>query len=160
MRVQHRKSGPTRTQQGLANETDINFLVARYLRTGVVDPRLANRRPIFGDFSSVDFQAMMNKVTSVQGEFRSLPSRLRSRFGNDPFQLVRFVEDPKNRAEAIKLGLLQPTVEEVDAALEARRKADFAAAKAASAAAAAGEQLDLEEEAAKPPPRKRSGKAE
>lgn len=149
-RITHRlPSGVTRVQQNQANDSNINILVARYLRTGQQDPRLAGRRLVFGDFTSTDFQDMMNRVTDVQNQFRSLPSRIRSRFSNQPFQLVRFVEDPSNRVEAIKMGLLLPTEEEVVAAEGAAAASKVRAGMSRQADA---EQVDLVEESEDPPP--------
>lgn len=97
---------PSATQQHMRDETNINTIVNRYLKTGVLGNPNATRRPMFGDFSSVDFMHMQNAIADIGQNFASLPARVRSRFQNDPYQLIRFVENPDNKAEAIKLGIL------------------------------------------------------
>jgi len=121
----------SKAQQQFAKETDINVITEKYLTgktPGIGQPR-NNRQPIFGDFRSNDFQAMQNHLADIEGEFSTLPPKVRRRFKNDPFQLLRFVEDEANREEAIKLGLLpEPPpksefVDEFEPEGEARKKA-------------------------------------
>lgn len=95
----------TRTQESFAVECDINEIVRRFGLTGSVPENF--RIPMSGDFTGVsDFHTAMNMVTAAQGAFESLPAELRSRFGNDPAQLIAFLEDGSNREEAVKLGLV------------------------------------------------------
>ena len=35
-----------------------------------------------------------------------LPAQMRSRFNNDPAELLKFIKDPANLDEAVKLGIL------------------------------------------------------
>lgn len=81
------------------------------MRTGITGNKQSGRRPIYGDFTSVDYMHMQNSIADIDQQFASLPARLRARFDNDPYQVVRFVEKPENQAEAIKLGLLPAPVE-------------------------------------------------
>lgn len=109
-RVQQNVEGESLTQQNFRNESDINNIVGRHLRG--VGRSLVNigaggtRQPIFGDFSSIDYQAMLNTVTDIENQFSRLPGRVRNRFRNDPYQLIRWVEDPANQKDAIKMGLI------------------------------------------------------
>lgn len=98
-------NSPSRTQQHMKNETDINFLVNRFIKTGYppVPPM-----PSGAEFNEVfDFQTAMNVVVRARESFNALPSRVRARFSNDPAQLMAFVSDESNRSEAIKLGLIE-----------------------------------------------------
>lgn len=109
----HVDPGISMTVQSEAKAADINHIVSRHLGPGRSFkgvPQLpgASRAPMYGDFTSVDFQAMHNAIADVDQQFHSLPARVRSRFRNDPYQVVRFVEDPANLHEAIKLGLMVP----------------------------------------------------
>lgn len=45
-------------------------------------------------------------VQEATDRFEQLPSTLRERFGNDPIKLHDFISDPKNKNEAIDLGIL------------------------------------------------------
>jgi len=109
-------SGGSKTVQSAAPDTDINLIMERYHKTGVLgtpNPKGA-RRPIFGDFTSTDFLQMKNAIMDIGEQFMKLKPKIRQRFQNDPLQLVRFVEDPSNMDEAIKLGLVQAPVGDDD----------------------------------------------
>lgn len=96
--------GPGRTQQHFREECDINTIVERFGLTGHVPQVL--RLPEYGDYTGIfDFQSAMNAINEAQKTFMSLPAKIRSRFENDPQQLLDFVSDPENTEEAIALGL-------------------------------------------------------
>lgn len=97
--VQHKK-----------DECDINRIVKRVLKNGAVDP--STYRPgRFGDFTSaVDFQEAQNRVIRMNNEFMTLSPEVRLKFENNPAKMVEFLYDPKNKEEAIKLGLLPKPV--------------------------------------------------
>lgn len=98
----------SRTQQHFKDECDIDRILKKYSETGFLVNPLEQRRPAkWGDFSSVaDYQASMNRLAQVQEAFEALPSRVRERFYNDPMQMLAFLEDPANKDEAVKLGLV------------------------------------------------------
>lgn len=94
------------TEQEHLEETDINYIADRFMKTGHA-PQIINM-PTYGDFEGVfDFQSAMNIITEAKHEFMSLPAKVRSRFNNDPHELIQFIEDPANRDEAIKLGFIR-----------------------------------------------------
>lgn len=102
--------GTSRTQRGAGRGTDIGAIIARAQTTGVISTGFsAGARPLqYLDLTSVDFMTMNNMIVSGRQAFAALPSRIRSRFQNDPYQLLRFVENEDNREEAIRLGLITP----------------------------------------------------
>lgn len=96
-----------RTKQSFKDDTNINNILARYARTGVLE--FANRHePRYGDVIGADFHAAMNIVANANSMFADLPAKLRNRFDNDPGQFLDFVQDPENTAEAERLGLTVP----------------------------------------------------
>lgn len=102
--------GEMLTQQNFKNDADINTMVNRHLKG--IGKNLSNigntgmpRQPIFGDFSQKSYHDMLNAVTDIRGQFGQLSPRIRTRFQGDPGLLLRFLEDPANLKEAIKLGL-------------------------------------------------------
>lgn len=98
------------TQQGFKEECDINVIVERFGLTGQLPENL--RMPVSGDFTGVtDFQSAMNIVRQAEEEFLRVPAHIRERFSHDPGKLMAFLEDDKNRDEAVKLGLVNPPVE-------------------------------------------------
>ena len=50
---------------------------------------------------------MMDTVVSVKAKFDEFPSDVRKRFRNDPVEFMKFFDDPVNRPEAIRLGLIR-----------------------------------------------------
>jgi len=98
-------------QQHFKEACDVNQVINRYARTGVVSSglptSLGSARPMYGDFVGLDdFQSCQNRIIAAQQGFAALPSRIRSRFGNDPRQLVAFLADEANFDEAVALGLV------------------------------------------------------
>lgn len=93
------------TQQSEKEKCDINHIIRRFTRTGVID-RVSKFEARFGDTRGVDFTDAMNLVTHAQQAFEELPSKIRKRFSNDPGKLLEFMENPNNRDEAIELGLI------------------------------------------------------
>jgi len=98
------------TKQSFKDECDINTIMSRYQSTGEL-PDLALTAPQYLDASTVpDFQSMQNTLVEAQGLFDALPSKVRSRFGNDPGEFLAFVSDPSNRSELQSMGLLNETL--------------------------------------------------
>lgn len=98
------------TKQSFAKECDINTIMLKYQKTGLID-HLNKYEGRYGDFTNVsDYQTSLNAVMAAQDEFLSLPSSLRARFENDPAQFLQFVHDENNREEAIQLGLIKAPV--------------------------------------------------
>lgn len=93
------------TQQSFKDEADINTIVRRFGLTGQLPQDL--QMPVSGDFTGIsDYHTAMNMVLAAQDEFLRVPADVRARFQNDPAQLMAFLDDPANRAEAESLGLV------------------------------------------------------
>lgn len=104
-------SEPSLTQQHFKDEADINKIIARYNRTGIlVDPSVPRSGDaLFGDFSEVkDFREAQNFICMAKEAFMELDSSIRRRFHNDPSELIAFLNDPKNVEEGRKLGIYAP----------------------------------------------------
>lgn len=96
---------PSLAQQNFAEECDINRIVETFTRTGQIEP--TPLPPQFGDFTGIrDFHTALNSVLAAQEAFLELAPAVRSRFNNDPQNLINFLEDPANRDEAVELGLV------------------------------------------------------
>lgn len=95
-----------RTQQSAAEECDINFIIQRAKRGAQVN--VNDRTPFYGDFTQIptDLRDCLNVVRQADEAFMSLDAHVRKRFENDPVQMLDFLNDPKNRDEAIALGLV------------------------------------------------------
>ncbi len=105
VRVSFETTGLSRTKQSFKNECDVNNILKNYNKTGVMPE---NHNPgEYRDLDGTDYQEYMQTVASANSMFEELPSALRKRFKNDPAQLLSFVHDDNNVAEAQKLGLLR-----------------------------------------------------
>ena len=105
LRVSFETTGDSRTKQNFKNECDVNNILKNYNKTGVM-PENFNPGE-YRDLDGTDYQEYMQTVASANSMFEELPSALRKRFKNDPAQLLSFVHDDKNVAEAHNLGLLR-----------------------------------------------------
>lgn len=104
---------PSMAQQHFKDECDVNNILRKYESTGLVT-HVANGTPSYGDFSSVlEFQQAQNILIEAQDAFEALPASLRKRFDNDPAVMLEFIENPDNREEAEKLGLVDKKPSEV-----------------------------------------------
>lgn len=130
--------GPSATQQQFAKEADINQKARLHLagpnRMHPMGNPAATRQMRFADCTSNDFQVMQNTLALVQTRFMGLPSRTRTRFSNRPEILMQWLEKPENRDEALKLGLITPTLEDHDKQMDLVDEANRA-----------GELADMEE---------------
>jgi phage internal scaffolding protein len=98
---------PSLTQQQFAEEADINTIVSRFLKSGVLPTPV--QMPQYVDFEGVfDFQSAMNVVRQADENFMRLDAKVRSRFNNSPQEFLEFFSNPENTQEAIRLGLAIP----------------------------------------------------
>lgn len=136
-RVRAKVEGPSLTKQSFEKTANINNIMGNAIKTGM--PPMTGlfnptnpRRAYFGEMRAESLHEMLNKVMDVQNLFRALPSRIRSRF-KDAYQLLRWLEDPRNENEAIRLGLLS-NPDKLDEMLAAEEKADQEAREAGETA--------------------------
>lgn len=102
--------GKIRTEQHHANATNINKIVAKMRKGGLVP--MSTSQELVGDFTSAeDYFATRNSLMEAQKKFMSLPASIRQRFKNNPMELIGFLNSEENRAEAEKLGLVSPRVQ-------------------------------------------------
>lgn len=100
----------SRTKRSFRNECDINLIMAKYERSGLIEHAKAYPGS-YGDFTAIqDYDESLRQVMAAQESFNALPSRIRSRFENDPGQFVAFVSDPANLDEMRSMGLAKPVV--------------------------------------------------
>lgn len=99
---------PSKTKQSFKSKTDINRIVAKARDGQAID--YFNPKPVgYADVSEVpDYRTALDKVKRAEELFMALNSDVRRRFANDPMEMVVFLQDESNRAEAEKLGLLVP----------------------------------------------------
>lgn len=94
------------TQQHMANEVNINMIMAKAKKTGQM-PVFQNMNPMYGDVSDFgSYQEALMQIQSAQNDFNALPGAIKARFGHNPGNLLQFLSDENNREEAVKLGLI------------------------------------------------------
>nr|QJB19160.1 MAG: internal scaffolding protein [Microvirus sp.] len=97
-----------RTKQADKDSCDINFILARYQKTGML-PDMIQAEPKYGDFSDVpSFQEACEIVSLAQEQFEALDAKVRQRFNHDPKEMLAFVADKANEKEMVELGLALP----------------------------------------------------
>ena len=121
------KTGKGLTKQSFKRECDINHILARYDKEGVIS-HLNKAKAIYADCTALpqDYRAALHRVRAAEELFYQLPSEVREEFENDPALFLDEVgqAEPERLKE---LGIMQE-----QAARESLE--DTRAAKAAEAA--------------------------
>lgn len=110
------KSDPnaqSKTNQSDKDSTDINKIMKRYEKSGLITDLITGvpRTPNYGDFTGIpDYHTLQSTLARTRQAFEALPADTRTRFGNDPHNLVNFLADPKNDGEAVDLNLKDKSV--------------------------------------------------
>lgn len=99
----------SRVKQSDATATNINFIMKRY--GGI--PQNPNANFNYGSLVGLpSYEECLNVVIRGQEVFDALPSEIRAKFRNDPKEFLKFMDDPANKDEAIKLGLVKAPAEQ------------------------------------------------
>lgn len=105
-RVHPRLHPKSLTHQAMAPECDINGIMKRYERTGILEHR-NNFEGQYGHFidGPADYHEAMNAVIEADEMFQTLPSGIRRRFHNDAGAFLDYANDPDNAEDMIRMGL-------------------------------------------------------
>ena len=117
VRVSINNFPPTLTKQSLRDECNINSIVARYKKTGVISHQSA-RKPQYMDTTVVakSYEQAFDIVRQADEAFMSLPAEVRKTFGNSPARFCDFACDPSNIEQMRKWGLAPAADQPVEAA--------------------------------------------
>lgn len=99
-------TGEGLTEQAHKRETDINYILRDYERTGFIK-HAKQHQGTYDDISVQDFQEAMFIVKQAQNMFSELPGAVKKRFSNDPREFLSFVQNPANLEEMGRLGILK-----------------------------------------------------
>lgn len=104
------------TQQCFKQECDINFILSKARKTGLID----HVNMYKGDYSDVSnvptYQEALQVINDASQAFSTLPSDIRKRFSNDPQEFLDFVHNPDNIDSMIEMGLMKPSASVVEPA--------------------------------------------
>lgn len=104
LQVNSNTSGPSRTKQAMRDECDVNVIIARHAKTGLIT-HLNRMEASYGNVVGMDFATAANIVADARSMFEALPSKVRKRFRNDPANFLDFVSNPANGSELVEMGL-------------------------------------------------------
>lgn len=100
-----------RTQQHFGDKVDINKILAKYRKTGVIE-HVQRAQERYGDFTELtEFAIHADKVAKANQAFEMLPAELRNKFNNSVPGFFEFIGNPANKDECIKWGLFNKPAE-------------------------------------------------
>lgn len=95
-----------RTKSEFAKDCDINLIMARYKKTGILPESARNAAARYGDFSQVPtFAEMQEKISLAHELFMALPASVRKQFSNDPAEFLAAADTEEGQELMVKLGL-------------------------------------------------------
>lgn len=92
------------TQQHSKDEVDINNIMKRYIKTGVID-HVAKYQGQYTENNETDYHTSMNMIIKADEMFFDLPSAVRKQFNNSPPEFLAFVSDKANHSKLQEMGL-------------------------------------------------------
>lgn len=94
-----------KTRQEFKKETDINQILKKYQKTGLLT--FVNRHQgSYGDFTGIDLRSSIETFEKASDMFMEMPSEMRKHFQNDPIEFLNFVNDKDNFEKAKEMGLI------------------------------------------------------
>jgi phage internal scaffolding protein len=104
------RSGPypeSLTKQAPVGASDINAIMKKARKTGLMPMAMNERQALFGDFSQVGtYHEALNAIENANSQFMALPSDIRNEFENDPQKFMEFMSDENNLDKAVEMGLV------------------------------------------------------
>lgn len=101
-------SGDGRTRQEFADECDINILLARYEKSGVLNHYNAAAPDYFDASEMPDLQTAITAMREAERAFMTLPASVRREFDNDAVKFVDYAQNPDNLERMREWGLAPP----------------------------------------------------
>lgn len=107
VRVATLNAEPSKTQKHFKDQCDVNKIIEKFKKTGQIT-HVANNTGVYADLSQrPDYFTALQTVVKAEQAFMSLPAKLRQKLMNDPANLLPYLQDPKNRDEAVSFGLME-----------------------------------------------------
>ena len=112
VRQPHPKCGKTLTEQHHAKTCNINAIMARYNKTGLID-HINTYQGRYGDVSGADFQTAQNLIAEQETIFHELPANVRRHFHDDPAEYLDQVMTEEGQQKLAQLLNPAPPAPEV-----------------------------------------------
>lgn len=97
--------GKSMTEQSHKDSCDINTILRRYQKTGILEHVNKYQGKYMEYPDSTTFHDAMNLVAEANSLFESIPSQIRAEFDNDPSKFIDFMQNPDNREKMEDMGL-------------------------------------------------------
>lgn len=98
----------SKTEQSHRDSCDINRLVDRYKKTGIISDPSVFREQFYGDFHDVpDMVELSTARARLAQYFEGLPSATRAAFENSPDKLIAAFDDPSKKDLLLQHGFLK-----------------------------------------------------
>lgn len=101
--IGERNEEPSLTQQHFKEECDVNQILAKFVKTGILENIGPGAYVDLGE--PYDYMTALETIRNADLMFNELPSHIRKEFSNDPAKYLEFVYDPKNKERGIELGI-------------------------------------------------------
>lgn len=99
---------PSMTEQSHQESCDINNILDRYKKTGVVSDPSVFREQFYGDFADIpDMVGLYTARAKMVQWFEALPSGTRAAFENNPDKLIAAFKDPSKKDLLLQHGFLK-----------------------------------------------------
>lgn len=100
---------PSKTQQQFKDTVDVNNIMKKYKKTGVVTHLRNAAQGLYMDLTAIpDLAEAKMQIAHAEELFMQIPAELRLKFNNDPALLISYLKDPANKKEAQAHGLIKP----------------------------------------------------
>jgi phage internal scaffolding protein len=96
----------SRVRPEFQKDSEAGNIINRFQKTGQL-PAPSKLPPEYGFANSMSYHEIWNQVLAAQNAFQELPSKVRSRFNQDPGAIIDFCNDASNFDEAVELGLIE-----------------------------------------------------
>lgn len=104
---------PSLTQQNFKDECDINKIINRYEKTGVLPE--STKIPQYLDCSEIpSYDQALQLINDAEQSFMQLDAQVRKKFENDPGKFYNFVTQEATHEELVELGLAVERQAEVE----------------------------------------------
>ena len=100
---------PSLTVQEQKESTDINNILKRFTKTGLID-HVNENEARYGEFAGISYHEHLTIVRDVQRTFNELPSDVRAQFDNNPQEWIEHISVPGN-VEDMKDGVIDNPIE-------------------------------------------------